>query len=236
MISFENISFSYDDREFILDNVTFQFQSGLTLLIGPNGCGKSTLLKLAAGVEKPDSGNITINGHDLWTHEVAARQSLAYLPEHPDLTPYAAIRDILKLVWRLRGRPDRGISPALEFFDLESSANRSVRKLSKGQRRRAVFAAILIGNPECLLLDEPLEGMDQAVQDKILSWIDLSLKKGKTIVAVSHMYTPFLSMVSHVVTINKGKTSHIQNLPPDESKKQKILDTLARGALNYPLD
>lgn len=231
MISFEKVSFSYDDREFILDNITFQFKPGLTLLIGPNGCGKSTLLKLAAGVEKPDSGKVSIDGHDLWTQEVAARKHLAYLPEHPDLTPYAAIKDILKLVWRLRGRPERGITPALEFFDLESMANRSVRKLSKGQRRRAVFAAILIGNPEYLLLDEPLEGMDRAVQDKILSWINLGLETDKTIVVVSHMYTPFLSMVSHAVTINKGKTSHIQSLPPDESEKYKILEALARGAV-----
>lgn len=234
MISYENVSFSYDEREFILDNITFQFQPGLTLLIGPNGCGKSTLLKLAAGVEKPDSGTITINGHDLWINEIAARQHLAYLPEHPDLTPYAAIKDILKLVWRLRGRPDSGIIPALEFFDLESMANRSVRKLSKGQRRRAVFAAILIGNPEYLLLDEPLEGMDRSVQDKILSWINLGLKTGKTIVVVSHMYTPFLSMVSHAVTIDKGKTFHIQNLSTDKSEKQKTLDALARGFVNYP--
>jgi len=234
MISFKNVSFSYDDREFILDNITFKFQPGLTLLIGPNGCGKSTLLKLAAGVEKPDSGNISINGHDLWIHEVAARQHLAYLPEHPDLTPYAAIKDILKLVWRLRGRPDSGISPALEFFDLESMANRSVRKLSKGQRRRAVFAAMLIGNPEYLLLDEPLEGMDRAVQNKILSWINLGLENGKTIVVVSHTYTSFLSMVSHTVTIRDGKISHIQNLPADESKKQKILDTIVQEPVDSP--
>ena len=229
MISFKNVSFSYDDKEFILDNITFQFQPGLTLLTGPNGCGKSTLLKLAAGIEKPDSGNISINGHDLWIQEVAARQSLAYLPEHPDLTPYAAIRDILKLVWRLRGRPDEGIIPALEFFDLESMANRSVRKLSKGQRRRAVFAALLIGNPEYLLLDEPLEGLDRAVQDKILSWIKDALETDKTIVAVSHVYTPFLSIASHAVTIDKGKIFQIQNLPSDESEKHNILDALARG-------
>lgn len=235
MISFENICFSYDDREFILDNISFQFQPGLTLLLGPNGSGKSTLLKVAAGVEKPDSGNITIAGHDLWTQEVAARQHLAYLPEHPDLTPYAAIKDILKLVWRLRGRPVGGINPALEFFALESVANRSVRKLSKGQRRRAVFAAILIGKPKYLLLDEPLEGMDRAVQDKILSWIKMSLKTGKTIVVVSHMYSPFLSMVSHAVTIRKGKTSLIQNLPTNKSEKEEILETLARGlVISHP--
>lgn len=76
--------------------------------------------------------------------------------------------------------------------------------------------------------------MDQAVQDKILSWIKEGLESGKTIVVVSHMYAPFLSMASHAVTIREGKTYHIQNLPPHESEKGKILEELARGAIIYP--
>ncbi|MDH5745222.1 MAG: ATP-binding cassette domain-containing protein, partial [Candidatus Aminicenantes bacterium] len=86
MIRFQNVSFSYEKEEKVLHSVNLELHPGLILLLGPNGCGKSTLLKVAAGVEMPDSGVITIDGHDLWREEVKARKGLAYLPEHPDLT------------------------------------------------------------------------------------------------------------------------------------------------------
>ncbi len=93
----------------MLAGVDLEITPGLTLRLGPNGCGKSTLRKLTAGSERPDSGRIEIDGHDLWSDEVAARRGLAYVPEQPDLTPYATVREILALVCRLRGEPrERG--------------------------------------------------------------------------------------------------------------------------------
>jgi len=150
------VSFAYEKDVPVLVGIDLEFQPGLTMLLGPNGCGKSTLLKLASGVEKPNAGQITIDAHNLWQDEVAARQNLAYVPEQPDLTPYATIREILNLVCRLRNEPlEKGIE-ALQFFSLHDLATRTVRELSLGQRRRAVFAAALIGTPRYILLDEPL--------------------------------------------------------------------------------
>ena len=130
----------------MLAGVDLEISPGLTLLLGPNGCGKSTLLKLAAGIERPDSGRVEIDGHDLWIDEVAARRGLAYVPEQPDLTPYATVREILDLVCRLRGEPARARREALERVGLGKLAHRSVRELSMGQRRRAVLAAALRGH------------------------------------------------------------------------------------------
>ena len=231
MIDYRNVSFSYEKEEKVLQSINLELGTGLTLLLGPNGCGKSTLLKLAAGVERPDTGVIAINGHDVWNDEVEARRGLAYLPEHPDLTPYASIKEILDLVCCLRGESLDTVKKALEFFSLQHLAHRTVRELSLGQRRQAVFAACLIGRPSHILLDEPLEGMDRHIQKEILDWIKNHVQSRATVVVVSHSIEPFLQLASHAVTIQSGHAFRFKKLPDLLDKKHTFLEQLAEGGL-----
>lgn len=229
MIRFEGVSFSYESRVQVIDAADCSLGPGLTLCLGLNGCGKSTFLKLAAGVEYPDAGRVLLGGRDLWKDEVAARRSLAYLPEHPDLTPYATIKDILRLVCRLRGdKPDRG-SEALAAVGLESLADRSVRELSLGQRRRALFATVLIGRPEHILLDEPLEAMDRRITSEIMTWIGDRRGSGAAVIVVSHILEPFLEMADRAVTIDAGKIRTIESLPSAPAQRLALLESLAKG-------
>lgn len=229
MIRFQNVSFSYEKDEPVLKAIDLELYPGLTLLLGPNGCGKSTLLKLAAGVEIPESGHITIDTYDLWKDEVAARKSIAYLPEQPDLTPYAALREILNLVCRLRGEPLETGREALKFFNLQNLANRTVRELSLGERRRAVFATCLIGTPRYILLDEPLEGMDRNIQKEILDWIRKHITCGAVVVVVSHFIEPFVNLVSQTVTLKNGHAHIFKELPDEHEKRFSFLDGLSRA-------
>jgi ABC-type multidrug transport system ATPase subunit len=229
LIQFENVSFSYDGRVRVIDGAEGTLGPGLTLCLGLNGCGKSTLLKLAAGVEYPDSGRILVGDRDLWTDEVAARRNLAYFPEHPDLTPYATINDILRLVCRLRGEEPGRAAEALEAVGLGGLAGRSVRELSLGQRRRALFASILIGRPDQVLLDEPLEAMDNRISDEILSWIRMRVKSGATVVVVSHALDPFVELAARAVTIEQGKVRIVEVLPSVLADRLSLLQSLAKG-------
>jgi ABC-type Mn2+/Zn2+ transport system ATPase subunit len=113
VIELAGVRFAYETGSPVLDRLDLRLRPGLTLIVGPNGCGKSTLLKLIAGVERPDQGRVAIDGVDLWRDEAAARRPLAYVPEHPDLSPYASLLEVLRLVCRLRGEPVERAQAAL---------------------------------------------------------------------------------------------------------------------------
>lgn len=229
MIRFEKVSFAYRETEPVLSGVDLEIPGGLTLLLGRNGCGKSTLLKMAAGVERPDRGRVEVDGRDLWVDEEEARRTLAYVPEQPDLTPYATVREILGLVCRLRGEPGQAADTALTLVGLDNLAHRSVRELSMGQRRRAVLAAARIGSPGHLLLDEPLEAMDRGAREDILAWIDSRLGDGATVVVVSHDIAPFADRADRAITVKDGRCVSPGELPRDAGQRMNLLERLARG-------
>lgn len=229
MIVFESATFGYEPERPVVRNASFSLRPGLTLLLGPNGCGKSTLLKLAAGVERPDAGRILVDGADLWKKEAAARRGLAYLPEFADVTPYAALRDILLLVCRLRGERKAAGERALEVFGLTAEAGRSVRELSSGQRKRVLFAAAFVGRPDHILLDEPLDALDRGIADDVLAWIGDRAAAGATVAVVSHAIEPFTAGATRALTVRDGLVEAHDTLPADAGERARLLDALARG-------
>lgn len=229
MMIFEGVTFSYEPGRPVVRDASFTLEPGLSLLVGPNGCGKSTLLKLAAGVERPDAGRILVDGLDLWKREVDARRRLAYLPEFPDITPYATLDDVLRLVCRLRGEPQSAGTNALERFGLAAESGRSVRELSSGQRKRALFAAAFVGRPDHVLLDEPLDSLDRQIADDVVAWIGQRTAAGATMVIVSHAIEPFAGLAARAVTLSNGSAATHEGLPGDPAARLRILDALARG-------
>ena len=232
MIRFLGVSFSYRPdrpRQAVLSGVDLALPAGLTLLVGPNGCGKSTLLRLAAGVEPPDGGRVEVDDHDLWTAEVAARASLAFVPEQPELTPYATVSEILDLVCALRGEPPGSVAQALAAVGLDGLAERSVRELSLGQRRKAMLAAARIGSARHLLLDEPLESLDQAARAGTLAWIERRRAAGALVLVAAHDPEPFAATAARALTVRGGRCLLVDPLPGDLAARSRLLESLAGG-------
>lgn len=229
MIALHDVRFGYGRGPDALVCDHLDIAPGMTLLLGPNGAGKSTLLKLIAGIEHPATGTIRIDGHDLWGDEAAARAALAYVPEHPDLTPYATVAEVLGLVCRLRGRPLFEGEAALTTVGLDGLGARSVRELSMGQRRRAVLAAAFIGAPTTLLLDEPLEAMDRAMRGWLTSWITGASDAGATVVVATHDIEPFVELAGRAVVVTGGVPILVDPLPGDRGVRADLLDRSARG-------
>lgn len=227
MIALRHVRFSYRPRHVVLEDLSLDIGPGLTLLLGPNGSGKSTLLKLVAGIEAPDAGSVALDGYDMWTQEVDARQHLAYISEHADLTPYATIRDVLDLVCRLRGEPLATGRRALERVDLAALSSLSVRELSMGQRRRAVLAAAWVGSPRIAVLDEPLEAMDRAIRRDILRWVDDLLALGAAVVVATHQLEPFAAKAVRAIGVTNGRCDVVEPLPVDDIARMSLLDSLS---------
>jgi ABC-type multidrug transport system ATPase subunit len=203
-ISLRGVDFAYTPGTPVLHVPSLDVGPGLTLLLGANGAGKTTLMRLAAGVERPDTGTVTIGGHDLWSDEIGARRELAYVPEQPDLTPYAAVIEVLTLVARLRGEPATEIERALTEAGLAGLGRRTIRELSQGQRRRAVFAAATIGTPRVLLLDEPLAALDAEMRARLLDWIDAALARSATVLISTHDTASFVGRAAKTIRVVNG--------------------------------
>ena len=229
MVRLHDIHFSYPGGAQVLRGVELVLPSGLSLLVGPNGCGKTTLIKTAAGVERPERGVAQIEGLDLWKEEVAARRYLAYVPEHPEITPYATLNDVVALVCRLRHEPLARGREALEQAGLDGLRKRSIRELSMGQRRRVALAAAWIGRPHVVLLDEPLEAMDRAMREAILRWIEELLAQKAAVIVATHQIEPFVAPATRVVTLRDGRCWMREVLPAEPDEKTSLLEDLSRG-------
>jgi len=227
MIELRDIEFSYDGVRSALVVPALDVAAGLTMVVGRNGSGKSTLLRIAAGVERPRKGSVSIDGHDMWKEEVASRRSLAYIPEHPELTPYATIADVLQLVARLRGATYEDVANSLDRVGLLEVAWHTVRELSMGQRRRALFATALLGDPSVVILDEPLETMDRAMRDLIITWTRDQRAAGGTILLATHDLEPFAEDVDCVIAVHEGAVRVVSSDELGQSDRSARLEELA---------
>lgn len=230
MIEFRDVSFAYLNGVPVVDVPALSIGRGLTLVVGPNGAGKSTLLRLAAGVERPHRGTVTIEGRDLWTDEAAARRHLAYVPEQPELTPYATIAEILQLVGGLRGTSVDVEADALVHVGLTGLSHRTVRELSMGQRRRAVLATALVGTPNVLLLDEPLETMDLDMRRFVQTLARNHRDRGGAVVIATHEIEPFAADTDVVIAMH-GARATVTPLDASTTGVDRVraIEALARG-------
>lgn len=150
----------------ILRDVSFALGPGVFALVGANGAGKSTLLRALAGILPPASGAIVVDGHDLWDAPVAARRSLGFLPETPELFPYLTARELLQTANAIRGVAASAGLEWLERWLPPTSIDLQIGSLSAGQRRKLALAVATSHAPRVLLLDEPTNALDaQAVAD-----------------------------------------------------------------------
>lgn len=227
LIDLRDVVFEYEPGRPLLVCPSLCLGRGVTLVLGPNGAGKSTLLRLIAGVERPTRGTVHVGGLELWEHEVDARRRMTYVPEHPELTPYASVVDVVRLACRLRGQPDHVAAEAIERVGLLEAGWRTVRELSLGQRRRAMLATALVGDPEVVVLDEPLESMDRATRDFLLARVAEWRDRGACVLVATHELEPFSSLADGVVSVRGGRLAHLTTLPEAAAERMALFTKAA---------
>jgi len=205
-----------------VQDVTFCLRPGQVLgCLGPNGSGKSTTVKMLTGLLDPTRGQVLFHGEDIRKDLVSYRKRLGYVPEEPNLYPYLTGREYMELVGTLRGMPGSQLSPKLdallELFSLYSHRHSSIASYSKGMRQRILLIAALMDNPEVLIFDEPLSGLDVTSALVLKNLIKTLGQQGRAIFYCSHVLEVVEQVCSHLLILRKGSviacdtTAAIQN-------------------------
>jgi ABC-2 type transport system ATP-binding protein len=189
-----------------LDGLSLTFPAGkVSGFLGPNGAGKTTTFRSLLGLTKPDAGSMEVLGMSVKDQLPDIVKRLGAIVEEPGLVKGLSGRDNLLVAAHTLGRGQERVDDLLEFSGLGSEGGRRIDGYSKGMRQRLALASALLGNPELLILDEPLDGLDPAGQAQIKESLRQLATQGKTVIVSSHNLSDVEAMADHVVVINKGR-------------------------------
>ncbi|MFI5095464.1 MAG: ABC transporter ATP-binding protein [Candidatus Acidiferrales bacterium] len=193
-----------------VQGVDFRLDPGQVLgYLGPNGSGKSTTVKMLIGLLEPTQGQVLFHGKNIQQDLVGYRKHLGYVPEEANLYSYLTGYEYLELVGTLRGMPQprmkMKIESFLEFFALFPHRHLSLGSYSKGMRQRILLISALMENPDVLILDEPLSGLDVTSALIFKNLMQALSAKGKTIFYCSHVLEVVEKVCTRLLILRKGQ-------------------------------
>ncbi len=191
-----------------LNDVSVAIPGGITGLLGPNGAGKSTFMKLMTGQLKPSKGAITVFGEPVWGNPgVFAR--IGFCPEqdafYERMTGVEWVTALVRLNGATETEAANAARAALAKVELLDAADKKIGAYSKGMRQRVKLAQALVHDPELLILDEPLSGMDPLMRRKTIRFVKDWARAGKHIIVSSHILHEIESMTANILLINNGR-------------------------------
>ena len=191
-----------------LNDVTVNVPPGITGLLGPNGAGKSTFMKLITGQLKPSKGTIRVLGEPIWGNPKLFFR-IGFCPEQDAFYERMTGLEWVTALVRLNGYDEAASAAAareaLEQVDLMAAADKKIGAYSKGMRQRVKLAQALVHDPELLILDEPLSGMDPIMRRRTIRLIKDWARAGKSVLVSSHILHEIESMTSNILLINNGR-------------------------------
>jgi ABC-2 type transport system ATP-binding protein len=210
-IEISGLSKTYRGRVAALDGLDLVVPTGMFGLLGANGAGKTTLMRIVAGLMRPTSGRVTVDGHDLGTRagRTEVQRTLGYLPQDLGVYPDLTARQFLDYVALLKGMDDRSVrrrrvAELLEVVALTADADRRLRGFSGGMRQRVGIAQALLAGPRLLIVDEPTAGLDP--EERIRFRALLSQFAGqRTVLLSTHIVGDIAQTCREVAVLAKGR-------------------------------
>jgi ABC-2 type transport system ATP-binding protein len=191
-----------------LNDVTLELSPGITGLLGPNGAGKSTFMKLITGQLKPSKGTVRVLGEPIWQNP-ALYHRLGFCPEQDAFYERMTGLEWVVALVRLNGVSEETAGDlarqAIQMVDLIEAADKKIGAYSKGMRQRIKLAQALAHDPELLILDEPLAGMDPIARRKTIRLIKEWGRAGRSVIVSSHVLHEIESMTANILLINQGR-------------------------------
>ncbi|WP_336329390.1 energy-coupling factor ABC transporter ATP-binding protein [Haloarcula sp. CGMCC 1.2071] len=232
MIAVSDLRYRYGDVD-VLDGLTLSIPDGqYCLLVGPNGSGKTTLVRHFNALLTPDAGTVTVDGTDVTDDPVVARTRIGMVFQHPrdQFVAATVAADVAFGPENLgldRGEIDRRVETALDAVDLGSAADSRIDALSGGEQARVAIAGALAMEPDYLVLDEPLVGLDWPARESVLDHLDALAADGTGIIVVTHDLRDLHERADRLVALHEGQV--VLDASPAEA-----LDTLPDLGIRDP--
>lgn len=191
-----------------ISEISWSGGGGVIGLLGPNGAGKSTLMKLMAGLLRPSHGRLTVFGKEPYKVP-GVRARIGYCPEHEGMYDQLSALEFVAIMAELSGMDTKSArtaaQEALDLMGLTEARDRRVRGFSKGMRQRTKLAQTIVHDPDILLLDEPLTGVDPLARADIIKSVRALAERGKTIIVSSHVLYEIEALTQEIVVIYRGQ-------------------------------
>jgi ABC-2 type transport system ATP-binding protein len=219
ILEYTNVVKTYDTGVRALNGLTLTVPKGVMFgFIGLNGAGKTTSIRILAGLSKKDEGSITLFGKELEEHDYTYKREIGFVLDQPLYFDWMTARQYLEFVGTLyaltaeeiRQRSDE----LLEFFDLQSKEEDPIKFYSTGMKKKISLAAAIIHDPQLIVLDEPLEGIDALAGNAIKETLMLMVKRGTTIFITSHVLDTVERLCQEIAIIHRGEI--LLQCPTDE--------------------
>ena len=209
MIRLEGITKHYGSFVAV-DHITLQVPRGVLYgCLGPNGAGKTTMLRMIAGILKPTDGRVLIGGDDVQANPIGAKMRLGFIPDRPFVYDKLTGAEFLRFVAGLYGQEgdpvERRIAELLEVFELSSWKDELIEAYSHGMRQKLIISSALIHRPECIVVDEPMVGLDpkgaRLLKDIFRQFVD----RGGTVLMSTHTLEVAEAMCDQIGILQHGK-------------------------------
>ncbi|MBX9734465.1 MAG: ABC transporter ATP-binding protein [Chitinophagaceae bacterium] len=209
IISLKQVYKNYGHKE-VLKGINLDIQSGQVIgYIGPNGAGKSTTVKILCGLISDYDGSVHVNGIDLKENPIAVKKMIGYVPELAELYDVLTPLEFLGLMANLYEIDEivanERIHKMMQAFGLSDNMNQRMDTFSKGMKQKVLISSGLLHNPEIIILDEPLSGLDANSVIIVKELISKLAKEGKTIFYCSHMMDVVEKVSDRIILINNGE-------------------------------
>jgi ABC-2 type transport system ATP-binding protein len=204
MIEAHNLTKTYGPKAAVSD-ITFSVRPGaVTGFLGPNGAGKSTTMRMVVGLDRPTAGNVTVNGRRYADHTAPLHEVGALLDAKAVHTGRSAENHLLAMA-ATHGIPKRRVTDVIELTGLESVARKRVGGFSLGMGQRLGIAAALLGDPQTLILDEPINGLDPEGVRWVRGLVRGLAAEGRTVLLSSHLMSEMAVTADHLIVLGKGR-------------------------------
>ena len=237
MIEARGLTKDYGDKRAV-DDLSFEVQPGIvTGFLGPNGSGKSTTMRLILGLDRPNGGTVTVNGKQYRDHAAPLHEVGALLEARSVHTGRSARNHLLALA-QTHGIPRRRVDELIDLVGLHEVAKKRAGKFSLGMGQRLGIATALLGDPQTVMLDEPVNGLDP----EGIHWIRGLLKslaaEGRTVFVSSHLMSEMSQTADHLIVIGRGKLiadTSVADFVAGASKQLVLVRTPQAAALREVL-